>query len=111
MTAAADAFDELQQRLGEALHANRAGSGIDHVMIVLPSFSIGESTLAHYAARIPSLEHRYLNALLIAGRITDCHVVHLEPCARPGRRQLLRLADAGRGPRLAPVAADPGRHR
>ncbi len=77
MTVVADAFDELQQRLGEALHANRAGSGIDHVMIVLPSFSIGESTLAHYAARIPSLEHRYLNALLLAGRITDCHVVYI----------------------------------
>jgi hypothetical protein len=77
MTVVADAFDELQQRLGEALHANRPGSDIDHVMVVLPSFSIGESTLAHYAARIPSLEHRYLNALLIAGRITDCHVVYI----------------------------------
>ncbi len=77
MTVVADAFDELQQRLGQALHANRAGSGISHVMVVLPSFSVGESTLAHYAARIPSLEHRYLNAVLIAGRITDCHVVYI----------------------------------
>ena len=77
MTVVADAFDELQQRLGEALHANRAGSGIDHVMVVLPSFSIGESTLSHYAARIPSLEHRYLNAVLIAGRITDCQCVYI----------------------------------
>ena len=77
MTVVADAFDELQLRLGEALHANRAGSGIDHVMVVLPSFSIGESTLSHYAARIPSLEHRYLNAVLIAGRITDCQCVYI----------------------------------
>ena len=46
-------------------------------MVVLPSFSIGESTLSHYAARIPSLEHRYLNAVLIAGRITDCHCVYI----------------------------------
>jgi hypothetical protein len=77
MTVVADAFDELQQGLGEALHANRAGSGIDHVMVVLPSFSIGESTLAHYAARIPSLEHRYLNAVLVGVRITECHVVYI----------------------------------
>ena len=81
MTAVANAFDELQERLGEALHANRPGSGIDHVMVVLPSFSVGESTLAHYAARIPSLEHRYLNAVLIAGRITDCHVVYISSLA------------------------------
>ena len=77
MAVSADAFDELQLRLGDALLANRPGSEIDHVLVVLPSFSIGESTLAHYAARIPSLEHRYLNALLIAGRITDCHVLYI----------------------------------
>ena len=37
--------------------------------------------------------------------------VHLEPCARPRRRRLLRVDHAGRRPRLAPVAADPRRHR
>ena len=46
MTAVANAFDELQERLGEALHANRPGSGIDHVMVVLPSFSL--ATAAHF---------------------------------------------------------------
>lgn len=72
MAVVADAFDELQRRLGPALDANRPGSGIDHAMVTLPSFSVSESILSHYGDRIPSLEHRYLNAVLIAGRITDC---------------------------------------
>jgi hypothetical protein len=75
MTVVADAFDELQQRLGPALDANRPGSGIDHVMVTLPSFSVSESILSHYGDRIPSLEHRYLNAMLIAGRIRDCRSI------------------------------------
>ena len=75
MTVVADAFDELQRRLGPALHANRPGSGIDHVMVTLPSFSVSESILSHYGDRIASLEHRYLTAVLIVGRITDCHTV------------------------------------
>jgi PGM1 C-terminal domain len=75
MTVGADAFDELQLRLGPALHANRPGSGIDHVMVTLPSFSVSESILSHYGNRIASLEHRYLTAVLIVGRITDCHTV------------------------------------
>jgi hypothetical protein len=75
MTVVADAFDELQLRLGDALVANRPGSGIDHVMVTLPSFSVSESILSHYGDRIPSLEHRYLTAVLIVGRITDCHTV------------------------------------
>src|SRR4029450_8594065 len=75
MAVAADAFDELQQQLGPALHANRPGSGISHVMVTLPSFSVSESILSHYGDRIPSLEHRYLTAVLIVGRITDCHTV------------------------------------
>jgi hypothetical protein len=75
MAVVVDAFDELQQQLGPALDANRPGSGIDHVMITLPSFSVSESILSHYGDRIFSLEHRYLNAVLIVGRITDCHTI------------------------------------
>ena len=70
-----EAFDRLQTRLGDALAANRRGSGVDHVLIVLPSFSVSESILSHYGDRIPSLEHRYLNALLIAGRIETCEIL------------------------------------
>jgi len=58
-------FDDLQQRLGAAVAANRPGSDVEHVLIALPSFSLGESLLSHYADRIPSLEHRYLVAQLV----------------------------------------------
>ncbi|MEO6579323.1 MAG: peptide ligase PGM1-related protein [Candidatus Limnocylindria bacterium] len=70
-------FASVQRRLGEALAANRQGSGIDHVMVVLPSYSVSESILSHYGDRIPALEHRYLNALLVAGRIESCRIVFI----------------------------------
>lgn len=77
MMTAMDAFAAVQQRLAAALEANRPGSGIDHVLVVLPSYSVSESILSHYGARIPALEHRYLNALLIAGRIESCEIVFI----------------------------------
>ena len=52
-------FDAVQAKLAAALAANRPGSGVDHVLIAMPSYSVGESLLSHYANRIPSLEHRY----------------------------------------------------
>jgi hypothetical protein len=70
-----DPVDQLQARLGAALAANRPGSGISHVLVVLPSYSVSESILSHYGDRIASLEHRYLNALLVAARIPDCDLV------------------------------------
>ena len=72
-----DAFDELQRRLEPALGVNRAGSTVDHVLIALPSFSVSESILSHYADRIPSLEHRYLFSIFIAGRIPACEIVYI----------------------------------
>lgn len=74
-------FDELQGRLGEALAANQAGSGVDHVLIALPSFSVGESLLSHYLERIPGLEHRYLLALLMLHRIESCEFAFITCCA------------------------------
>ncbi len=71
------AFLRLQEGLGRALGANRTGAGIDHVMVVLPSYSVSESLLSHYGDRISSLEHRYLNALLVAGRIESCEIVYV----------------------------------
>ncbi len=58
-----------------ALKANRPGSGIDHVLVALPSYSVGESLLSHYADRIPALEHRYLVPALMLGRIPTCELV------------------------------------
>ena len=73
----AEAFSALQQKLGPALAANRAGSTTPHVMIAMPSYSVSESLLSHYGNRIASLEHRYLNAIAVAGRITSCDVLYL----------------------------------
>lgn len=76
------AFDDLQGRLGEVLAANQAGSGVDHVLIALPSFSVGESLLSHYVERIPGLEHRYLLAMLMLHRIESCEFIFIS-CSAP----------------------------
>ena len=73
----ADRYIEIERRLGPALAANRVGSGIDHVLIALPSYSVSESLMSHYADRIPSLEHRYLGAILIPSRIPSCEVIYI----------------------------------
>lgn len=69
-------FAALQQTLGKALVMNRPGSGQEHVLLALPSFSIGETVLSHYGARVPALEHRYLNAALMLARIASCHMIY-----------------------------------
>ena len=61
-----DGFDQLQTRLAHALELNRPDGADEHVLVALPSFSIGESLLSHYVDRIPALEHRYLLGLLHA---------------------------------------------
>ncbi len=70
-----ETFDQLQSRLGEVLSLNRPGGAGDHVVVALPSFSVGESMLSHYADRIPSLEHRYLLTLFMLDRIERCEFV------------------------------------
>jgi hypothetical protein len=62
---------EIQVWLGPALAANTPGSGTSHVVVALPSYSLGESLLSHYADRIPALEHRYLLGGLMVHRIAD----------------------------------------
>jgi hypothetical protein len=64
-----DDFAELQSALPDALAANTAGSGRDHVVVGMASFSLSDSLLAHYGARLPAMEHRYLNASLLLNRI------------------------------------------
>ncbi len=58
-----------------ALEANRPGSGIDHVLVAMPSYSVGESLLSHFADRISALEHRYLVSALVAGHVPTCELV------------------------------------
>lgn len=72
---------ESQRSLREVLALNRRGMTEPHVLIAMPSFSLGESTLAHYAQRIPALEHRYLNALFLLASIPGCTMVYL--CTDP----------------------------
>ena len=72
-----EAFAALQAKLGPALAANSPGSGVDHVMIALPSYSVSESLMSHYGDRIAALEHRYLNAVAVAGRIETCEIVYI----------------------------------
>ena len=75
-------FDDLQAGLGDVLALNKPGSREPHVLVVLPSFSLGESLLCHYADRIPSLEHRFLVACLMLCRIESCEMVFVS-CEAP----------------------------
>ena len=83
----ADAFATLQAKLGAGLEANRPGSATPHVLIALPSYSVSESLLSHYGNRIPSLEHRYLNAIVIPARIDTCEMVYIS--TRPPQPEVL----------------------
>ncbi|MEZ0240453.1 MAG: peptide ligase PGM1-related protein [Chloroflexota bacterium] len=74
---AIDGYRELERRLGAALEANRPGSDVEHVLVILPSFSVSESLLSHYGDRVPSLEHRYLTAMTIPSRIVTCSVIYV----------------------------------
>ena len=65
------AFERLQQRLGHALSLSQPGRDDPHVLVALPSFSVGESLLSHYADRLPALEHRYLLCLLYTSDAAD----------------------------------------
>jgi PGM1 C-terminal domain len=70
-------FVDVQDGLAEALGANRPDSGVPHVVIALPSYSVGESLLAHYGDRLLALEHRYLVSTLLAHRLADVEVVYI----------------------------------
>ncbi len=83
----ADGFAALQAKLAAALEANRPGSTTPHVLIALPSYSVSESLLSHYGNRIPSLEHRYLNAIVIPARIETCEMLYIS--TRPPQPEVI----------------------
>ena len=70
------AFEELQQGLGDVWAARRPGARTQHVLVVMPSFSVQGQLLEHYGARFGSMEHRYL-LLALAARDPRCEVVYL----------------------------------
>ena len=61
---------------------NRPGSTTPHSVVVLPSFSVGEEAVAHYAARLAALEHRYLVTTLVLDNVPGCHLVFVT-CEEP----------------------------
>ena len=77
------AFERLQQRLGHALALSQPSRHDEHVLVALPSFSVGESLLSHYGDRIPALEHRYLLAVLVLNRIACDMVVVVSQAPTP----------------------------
>lgn len=80
---AVQGFAALQERLASACALNSPGSSREHVLVAMPSFSLGESLLSHYADRIPALEHRYLVAVLALPRIPGCELVFIGSAPPP----------------------------
>ena len=68
-------FGYSRSRLAHALSANQPGSGTPHTVVVLPSYSVSDSLLAHYGHRIPALEHRFLTSLLMLPRLAHSHIL------------------------------------
>ncbi len=75
MDGSRDEFDQLQAGLGHTLELNRPDGEDEHVLVALPSFSLGESLLSHYEDRIPALEHRYLLGLFMLNRLEHASMV------------------------------------
>jgi hypothetical protein len=74
-------FETLQASLKRAVSLNRLGQSWPHVMVVLPSLSMGEAVLAHYGPRLPALEHRYLAAFFLLQRIANAEVIYVSTLA------------------------------
>ncbi len=70
-------FAELQAGLGPIWQLNSPGHTEEHVVIVLSLFRPRRDQLAHYAARLPALEHRYLLAMFMLHRMPNCRFVYL----------------------------------
>lgn len=88
-------FAELQRGLSVGLGANRPGSRQEHVVVGLPSYSLGGTILEHYRPLLAPLEHRFLLAMLMLPRIPGEQLV-LVTCREPEEELLdyyARLAD------------------
>ena len=90
-----DSFAELQARLPAVLAANRPGSREEHLVVGLPSYSLGTTILGHYQPLLAPLEHRFLLGMLM---LTSFHAEEfvLITCGEPDEVLLdyyARLAD------------------
>lgn len=68
-------FAALQARLAAAQALNEPGSTTPHVSVIVPSFGLHSTVLAHYAPLLGALEHRYLLPALMLPRIPGCSFV------------------------------------
>jgi PGM1 C-terminal domain len=62
-------FTLLQRRLVSVWRLSQPPGSTEHVRVVLPSYNVGPSLLAHYAHRLPALEHRFLVDILRLARV------------------------------------------
>ncbi len=62
-------------RLVRARAAGQPGARVPHTVVILPSYSMSDSLLAHYAHRIPALEHRQLLWLLSLSRTPALDII------------------------------------
>jgi len=70
-----DAFDALQERLSTVCRVHRPGSTVPHVLVMLPSISLGPTILLHYQPRLAAYEHRFLLAALGLARTPGAELV------------------------------------
>jgi len=70
-----DAFDALQERLSTVCRVHRPGSTRPHVVVMLPSISLGPTILLHYQPRLAAYEHRFLLAALGLARTPGAELV------------------------------------
>ena len=68
-------FDELQAGLGPVLGLHRDGGGSEHVVVMLPSLSLGASVESYYDTLLPRLEHRFLLGLTMLRHRPGCEVI------------------------------------
>ena len=68
-------------RLAEAMAANTSSSNVPHVVVALPSFSVGDAILTHYGERLLALEHRYLVSALMTHRLPHAELVFVSGIA------------------------------
>jgi hypothetical protein len=66
---------DAPDRLSQVLAANTAASDVPHVVVAMPSFSVGETLLSHYGHRLPALEQRFLVAALMTHRLPQARLV------------------------------------
>ena len=105
------AFARVQAKLDGAWLSHTTHSGIDHLVVELPSYNVDPVLLAHYAERIPALEQRYLCSILLLrhpntrvayltsteppGDVVDSYLSLLPPACRAGAERRLSVVALG----------------